>query len=169
MSLTCPKWQGAMAQDFIAHFADMGQNSKVSRRGTARSLFPFPPRTVTRCQLKSLARRRQPSRNPGAARYDYPAALITQEDIGGGRTDFINDVELRNAPDANGKAKGDTPGYSGYSSRYGYYPGYGGYAPGYGGYSPGYGYGYNPGGLGGPASGLGVRPGMGLGGYGPGR
>jgi hypothetical protein len=29
--------------------------------------------------------------------------------------------------------------------------------------------GYNPGGLGGPASGLGVRPGLGVGGFGPGR
>ena len=44
--------------------------------------------------------------------------------------------------------------------------------PGYG--QPGYGYdfgrpGYNPGGLGGPASGIGVRPGLGAGGFGPGR
>jgi hypothetical protein len=38
--------------------------------------------------------------------------------------------------------------------------------PGYG-YAPSYGYsGYNPGGLGGPWSGLGVRPGLGLGGFG---
>jgi hypothetical protein len=81
-------------------------------------------------------------------------------------------------------------GYSGYgyASSQGYYtagggyygggyPGtYGGY--GYGGYGyGGYGYrgydfgrpGYNPGGLGGPASGLGVRPGLGVGGFGPGR
>ena len=29
--------------------------------------------------------------------------------------------------------------------------------------------GYNPGGLGGPASGMGVRPGLGVGGFGPGR
>ena len=45
------------------------------------------------------------------------------------------------------------------------------YAPSYGyggsGYAPSYGYGgYNPGGLGGPWSGLGVRPGLGLGGFG---
>jgi hypothetical protein len=46
-------------------------------------------------------------------------------------------------------------------------PGYG-YAPSYG--YGGYGYrGYNPGGLGGPWSGLGVRPGLGLGGFGLGR
>ncbi len=56
----------------------------------------------------------------------------------------------------------------------GYYGG--GYQQGGYGYGqqPGYGYdfgrpGYNPGGLGGPASGLGVRPGMGVGGFGPGR
>jgi hypothetical protein len=47
------------------------------------------------------------------------------------------------------------------------YPGtYGGY--GYGGYDFGR-PGYNPGGLGGPYSGLGVRPGLGVGGFGPGR
>ena len=53
----------------------------------------------------------------------------------------------------------------------GYYDG--GYSGGTAGY-PGYGYdfgrpGYNPGGLGGPASGIGVRPGLGAGGFGPGR
>jgi hypothetical protein len=48
-----------------------------------------------------------------------------------------------------------------YTPAYSY--GYGGY--GYGGYG-GYGYRYNPGGLGGPWSGLGVRPGLGFGGFG---
>jgi hypothetical protein len=43
------------------------------------------------------------------------------------------------------------------------------YGGGYAGYGGGYGYGYNPGGLGGPYSGLGVRPGLGVGGFGPGR
>ena len=48
----------------------------------------------------------------------------------------------------------------------------GGYAGGTAGYPGGYDFGrpgYNPGGLGGPASGLGVRPGLGVGGFGPGR
>ena len=41
---------------------------------------------------------------------------------------------------------------------------------GYGYSQPGYARpGYNPGGLGGPASGIGVRPGLGAGGFGPGR
>lgn len=58
-------------------------------------------------------------------------------------------------------------GYYGMSSG-GYYDG------GYAGYPGGYRYdfgrpGYNPGGLGGPRSGLGVRPGLGVGGFGPGR
>jgi hypothetical protein len=56
------------------------------------------------------------------------------------------------------------PSY-GYTASY-YAPSYG-YAARYGGYGyGGYGYRYNPGGLGGPYSGLGVRPGLGLGGFG---
>ena len=53
-------------------------------------------------------------------------------------------------------AQGCGPVYGGY----GYAASYGGY--GYGGYD----YRYNPGGLGGPYSGLGVRPGLGFGGFG---
>jgi hypothetical protein len=55
-----------------------------------------------------------------------------------------------------------TPSYA-YAASY-YAPSYG-YASRYGGYGR-YGYGYNPGGLGGPYSGLGVRPGLGFGGFG---
>ena len=76
-------------------------------------------------------------------------------------------------------AQGCDPVYGGYgyAASYGYAPSYY-YAPSYGYaasyYTPsyggsgygGYGYRYNPGGLGGPYSGLGVRPGLGLGGFG---
>jgi hypothetical protein len=51
-----------------------------------------------------------------------------------------------------------------YTPSYYYAPSYS-YAASYGGYG-GYGYGYNPGGLGGPYSGLGLRPGLGFGGFG---
>ena len=52
-----------------------------------------------------------------------------------------------------------------YTPSYGYAASYGGYR--YGGYRyGGYGSRYNPGGLGGPYSGLGVRPGLGYGGFG---
>ena len=67
-------------------------------------------------------------------------------------------------------AQGCGPVYGGYGYAASYAPSYyaasyGGY--GYGGYGyGGYGYRYNPGGLGGPYSGLGVRPGLGLGGFG---
>ena len=61
--------------------------------------------------------------------------------------------------DARAQGCGPVYGGSGYAASY-YAPSYGGY--GYG----GYGYRYNPGGLGGPYSGLGVRPGLGFGGFG---
>ena len=75
--------------------------------------------------------------------------------------------------DASAQDCGPVYGGYGYAASYGYYaPSYGyaasyytpsyGYAASYG----GYGYRYNPGGLGGPYSGLGVRPGLGLGGFG---
>ena len=83
--------------------------------------------------------------------------------------------------DASAQGCGPVYGGYGYAASYGYYaPSYGyaaatvtpsyyapsyGYASGYGGYG-GYGYRYNPGGLGGPYSGLGVRPGLGFGGFG---
>jgi hypothetical protein len=72
-----------------------------------------------------------------------------------------------------GYAYGSSQGYYGTGSGYGMTGGgynnagyQGGYTQqGYYGGQPG----YNPGGLGGPASGLGVRPGLGVGGFGPGR
>ena len=86
--------------------------------------------------------------------------------------------------DASAQGCGPVYGGYGYAASYGYYaPSYGyaasyytpsyyyapsyGYAASYGGYGyGGYGSRYNPGGLGGPYSGLGVRPGLGFGGLG---
>jgi hypothetical protein len=72
---------------------------------------------------------------------------------------------------------GSATSYGGSGTSYGYPAGYGypvGDGAGYGypvGDGAGYGYpagsGYNPGGIGGPRSGLGVRPGPGFGGLGP--
>ena len=68
--------------------------------------------------------------------------------------------------DASAQDCGPLYGGYGYAASYGYAPSYC-YAPSYGGYGyGGYGYRYNPGGLGGPYSGLGVRPGLGFGGFG---
>src|SRR6516162_2132152 len=82
--------------------------------------------------------------------------------------------------DASAQGCGPVYGGYGYAASYGYYaPSYGyaaatvtpsyyapsyGYAASYGSYAPSYR--YNPGGLGGPYSGLGVRPGPGFGGFG---
>jgi hypothetical protein len=80
--------------------------------------------------------------------------------------------------DASAQGCGPVYGSYGNAANYGYYgPSYGyadsyyapsyAYAASYGGYGyVGYGSRYNPGGLGGPYSGLGVRPGLGLGGFG---
>jgi hypothetical protein len=81
------------------------------------------------------------------------------------------------APCGSGYAYGSPTGYTnggaGYSTTGGAYAGGGTAAyPGYPGYGTGYDFGrpgYNPGGLGGPMSGIGVRPGLGAGGFGPGR
>jgi hypothetical protein len=77
-------------------------------------------------------------------------------------------------PQPQGPGKGLPAAYSDAGSTYagptGSYGG--GYAGGTAGYPGGYDFGrpgYNPGGLGGPRSGLGVRPGLGVGGFGPGR
>ena len=75
--------------------------------------------------------------------------------------------------DAGSTYAGPTGSYDasgGYGTAGGGYYG-GGYAGGTAGYPGGYGYGrpYNPGGIGGPASGIGVRPGLGAGGLGRGR
>jgi hypothetical protein len=70
-------------------------------------------------------------------------------------------------PQPQAPGKGVPAAQSGAGYTYGGSTGYYG-----GGYPGGYGYGqagYNPGGLGGPYSGLGVRPGLGVGGFGPGR
>jgi hypothetical protein len=56
-----------------------------TRRGHSRSL--------------ALVARLYPTTDPGHAEPLRAASIITQEDLGGERTDYINDAELRNAPD----------------------------------------------------------------------
>ena len=56
-----------------------------TRRGSTRSL--------------SMVGKLYPTTDPNHVEPLRTANFMTQEDIGGSRTDFINDVELRNAPD----------------------------------------------------------------------
>jgi hypothetical protein len=56
-----------------------------TRRGHARSL--------------ALVGKLYPTTDPNYAEPLHPAGFITQQDLGGEHTDYINDAELRNAPD----------------------------------------------------------------------
>ena len=63
-----------------------------TRRGWRRSL--------------SMVGKVYPTTDPDDPRRLRPASFITQQDIGGERTDFINDAELRNAPDTTAWRRG---------------------------------------------------------------
>jgi hypothetical protein len=88
------RWQIVEPSTYSGYFA-AGKTALVvarystccaeTRRGFTRSL--------------SMVGKLFPTADPQDARPLRPANFITQQDIGGDRTDFINDVELRNAPD----------------------------------------------------------------------
>ncbi|KYF94024.1 hypothetical protein BE17_40560 [Sorangium cellulosum] len=63
-----------------------------TRRGQRRSL--------------SLAGKIYPTMNPNHATPLVPASFLSQEDLGGMHTDFINDAELRNAPNVTAYRRG---------------------------------------------------------------
>lgn len=63
-----------------------------ARRGRARSM--------------ALVAKIYPTTDPDDPDRAWPAGLITQQDFGGEWQDFINDVELRNAPDTHGWRRG---------------------------------------------------------------
>jgi hypothetical protein len=63
-----------------------------TRRGHTRSL--------------SLVGKLFPTTDPNHPTPLRTANFITQQDIGGARTDFINDAELRNAPDTTASRRG---------------------------------------------------------------
>jgi hypothetical protein len=65
-----------------------------TRRGRYRSL--------------SLVGKVYPGTDPDSTERVRPASLITQQDIGGDRTDYVNDADLRNAPDTTAVRRGLT-------------------------------------------------------------
>jgi hypothetical protein len=88
------RWQITEPSGYSGYFA-AGKTALVvarystccseTRRGYTRSL--------------SMVGKVFPTADPNDTRLARPAHFITQQDIGGDRTDYINDVELRNAPD----------------------------------------------------------------------
>jgi hypothetical protein len=99
--------------------------------------------------------------------------LSTDASACGRRRDRCCGTSYVSCCDSCGSGYGAGYGYGGgsnYGGGYGYGYGQGnGYGQGYGAGYDGVGRAYNPGGIGGPNSGLGVRPGPGVGGLGRGR
>jgi hypothetical protein len=73
----------------IARFSSDGNET---RRGQRRSL--------------SIGMKIYPTTDPNHPTPLVPASVIAQEDLGGMHTDFINDAELRNAPNVHGYRRG---------------------------------------------------------------
>ena len=94
-------WDISARTDYTGYFAQgsraliIGRYSTCcseTRRGRMRSL--------------SLAGKLFPTSDPNHAMPLRTANFLTQEDIGGERTDYINDAELRNAPDVTATRRG---------------------------------------------------------------
>jgi hypothetical protein len=95
------KWQITGASRFSGYFAQGREALVIGRYSTCCT-------ETRRGRLRSLALvgKLFPTTDP-----DHPTPLrtanfITQEDLGGTRTEFINDVELRNAPDTTVSRRG---------------------------------------------------------------
>jgi len=94
-------WEITERTDYTGYFSQgsraliVGRYSTCcteTRRGRMRSL--------------SLAGKLFPTSDPNHAEPLRTANFLTQEDIGGMRTDYINDAELRNAPDVTAARRG---------------------------------------------------------------
>ena len=59
-----------------------------------------------RARSRALVAKLYPTTDPNSQDRLRPAGLITQQDFGGGLEDYINDVELRNAPDTHAFRRG---------------------------------------------------------------
>jgi len=95
------EWEITERTDYTGYFSPgsraliVGRYSTCcneTRRGRVRSL--------------SLAGKLYPTSDPNHALPLRTANFLTQEDIGGMRTDYINDAELRNAPDLTATRRG---------------------------------------------------------------
>jgi hypothetical protein len=94
-------WEISEASDYSGYFKagsralTIGRYSTCcteTRRGYVRSL--------------ALAAKLYPTTNPDHSEALVPANFFTQQDLGGENTDFINDAELRNAPDTHALRRG---------------------------------------------------------------
>ena len=95
------RWEMTADSDYTGYFQQGSEGLVVARystcctetrRGHSRSL--------------SLVGKLYPTTDPNHVDPLMPASFITQQDIGGDYTDYINDVELRNTPDTTAWRRG---------------------------------------------------------------
>lgn len=95
------QWRIAEKTDYSGYFANGSTALTIARYSTCCT-------ETRRGHIRSLSMvgKLFPTTDPNHATPLRTANFITQEDIGGARTDFINDVELRNAPDTTAFRRG---------------------------------------------------------------
>ena len=94
-------WEVTEPSDYTGYFRQGSVGLVVARYSTCCS----DTRRGRRRSL-SMVGKVFPTADPASAARVRPAHFITQEDIGGGRTAYINDAELRNAPDTTAWRRG---------------------------------------------------------------
>src|SRR5262249_17762686 len=95
------RWRITAATGYSGYFRQGSTALAIARYSTCC--------TETRpCHTRSLSMvgKLYPTTDPNHAAPLWTASFITQQDIGGARTDFINDVELLNAPDTTASRRG---------------------------------------------------------------
>ena len=94
-------WEITEKTDYTGYFASKKRGLIIGRYSTCCT-------STRRGRLRSLSLvgKIWPTTNPNHRRPLETANFITQEDLGGARTRFINDAELRNAPDTTAWRRG---------------------------------------------------------------
>jgi hypothetical protein len=94
-------WEVTEASEYTGYFAQGKRGLVVARYSTCCS-----ETRRGRYRSLSLVGKIYPTTDPNSAERVRPASFITQQDIGGDLTDYINDAELRNAPDTTAVRRG---------------------------------------------------------------
>lgn len=94
-------WEITEQTDYSGYFKKGSQALSIARYSTCCT-------ETRRGHIRSLAlaAKLYPTINPDHAEALYPANFFTQQDLGGDTTDYINDAELRNAPDTTSWRRG---------------------------------------------------------------
>ena len=94
-------WEITEASEYSGYFKKGSRALAVGRYSTCCS-----ETRRGRTRSLSLAGKLFPSANPNHREKLHTASFFTQQDLGGEQTDYINDAELRNAPDTRAWRRG---------------------------------------------------------------